>query len=350
MTGGRAKSSDRQPSLHDIAASAGVSPSTVSRYLSGQLPLKSETESRILDAITALGYNRAARAPRERRSGSGVIGLVVPQVGNTYFGRIADAIVKVAERQGLPVLICSTLSHARKQLDYVELLTSHDVAGIIYAGNYASNRALSNVIASGRPVVVIDEALTSAPAVDSVLVDDYAGAYQAVTYLTNLGHERVALVTGPSELRSVQERTRGYRDAMAKAGLSTDGQVILNGGFNEEYGVTAVSHLLSAPEQPTAVFAASDSIAMGILTAAKSLGVRIPDDLSVVGFDDIPDAAIVTPRLTTVHTPVDRMANAAVELLANRIDDTTRPVTNTVIGVALVVRESAAPVAVPAAT
>jgi LacI family transcriptional regulator len=334
---------ERQPSLHDIAESALVSVSTVSRYLTGQLTLKADTESRILQAISDLGYSRSPRAPRGSRTRTSVVGLVVPQIGNTYFGRIADAVVKVAERQGVSVLICSTLNHARKQLDYVELLAEKEVSGIIYAGNYSSNRALSTLISKGSPVVVIDEALATAPPVDSVLVDDYAGAYQAVAYLTNLGHQRIALVTGPSELNSVQERTRGYRDALAKAGIDADAQVLLRGAFNTEFGETAVSHLLAAEHPPTAVFAASDTIALGIVTAARSLGVRVPEDLSVVGFDDIPDAAVVSPSLTTVRTSVDRMASAAVELLVNRIDDPSRPVTNTVIGVALVVRESCAP-------
>jgi DNA-binding LacI/PurR family transcriptional regulator len=341
MTTPRNGAAERQPSLHDIAASAGVSVSTVSRYLAGQLALKADTEARVLDAITRLGYSRAPKGTKDHRTRNGVIGLVVPQVGNTYFGRIADSIVKVAERQGLSVLICSTLSHARKQLDYVDLLVSQEVSGIIYAGQYSSNRSLANVIASGRPVVVIDEALTTAPPVDSVLVDDYAGAYQATTYLTNLGHRDIALVTGPPALHSVQERTRGFEDAMRKAGNDPAKQLMLHGGFNEEFGVSVVSHLLAAATQPTAVFAASDTVALGILTAARSLGVRVPEDLSVVGFDDIPDSAVVTPALTTVRTPVDRMAGSAVELLTNRIDDPSRPVTNSVIGVALVVRDSA---------
>lgn len=332
----------RQPSLHDIAAAASVSVSTVSRYLTGQLTLKAETESRVLQAMSALGYSRVPRVDRGGEVRAGVIGLVVPQIGNSYFGRIADAVVKVAERQGLSVLICSTLNHARKQLDYVETLADINVSGIIYAGNFSSNRTLAELIRNGRPVVVIDEALEGAPPVDSVLVDDYAGAYQAVTYLTNLGHERVALVTGPEHLQSVRERTRAYRDALSRAGLPLDDQVVLHGSFNTEWGVTALSHLLAADSPPTAVFAASDTIALGVMTAARSLGVRVPEDLSIVGFDDVPDAALVTPSLTTVRTPVDRMAAAAVELLVNRIDDPTRPVTRSVIGVALLARESCA--------
>jgi DNA-binding LacI/PurR family transcriptional regulator len=334
---------DRAPSLHDIAHSAGVSVSTVSRYLNGQLPLKPDTESRVLAAMDELGYGRGRRASRAVPARGGAIGLVVPQIGNTYFGRIADAVVTAAERAGHPVLLVSTLNHSRKQLEYVDLLASKDVAGLVYAGNYSSNSALANLIAAGTPVVVIDEALVDAPPVDTVLVDDYAGAYQAVTYLASLGHERIALVTGPATLTSVTERTRGYVDALGKAGIPIDRQVRLAGTFSEDFGVGALSHLLSADEPPTAVFAASDTIALGMLTSAKTLGLSIPGELSIVGFDDVPAAGIVSPRLTTVRTPVDKMAAAAVSMLLERLDDPSREVHTSVTPVALVVGESTAP-------
>ncbi|MCW2529241.1 MAG: LacI family transcriptional regulator, partial [Pseudonocardiales bacterium] len=202
----------RQPTLHDVAAIAKVSVSTVSRYLNGQLPLRADTEARLLRAIGDVGYVRSDRKAPTAPPSTGVIGLVVPQIGNAQFGRIADAVVSAADGWGLSVLICSTLNHPRKQLDYVDLLSSRDVAGIVYAGNYRSNSALSKVISTGLPVVVIDEALTDSPPVDTVLVDDYAGAYLAVTYLINAGHRRIALVTGPAGLHSVNERTRAYLD------------------------------------------------------------------------------------------------------------------------------------------
>lgn len=343
MPDGRHAGLDRSPRLHDVAEAAKVSVSTVSRYLNGQLPLKAETEARLLKAIDAVGYRRQDRNRHDSPAHTSAIGLVVPQIGNAQFGRIAESIVNAAESYGLSVLICSTLNHPRKQLDYVNLLVSQDVAGIVYAGNYRSNRALSSVIDSGRPVVVIDEALVDAPPVDTVLVDDYSGAYQAVAYLTNLGHRRIALVTGPASLHSVHERTRAYQDALRKAGISIGGQTILRGVFTEESGVSALSHLLASPEPPTAVFAAADIVALGIMVASRTLGVSIPGDLSIVGFDDIPDAAYVTPRLTTVRTRVHEMASTALTMLADRISDPTRPTSTSITAVSLVVGDSAAP-------
>jgi len=333
---------ERQPSLHDIANAAGVSVSTVSRYVNGQLALKPDTESRVRSAMDSLGYSGAARPNRVRAARTGVIGLVVPSVGNMYFGRIAESIVAVAESQGLSVITASTHSHSRKENDYVDLLAERSVDALIYAGNHTSNPSLSRLIAGGLPVVVIDEALVDTPPVDTVLVDDYAGAYQAVAHLASMGHERIALVTGPPRLRSVGERSRGYRDALVKAGIDPEAQITLTGAFSEDFGVGAVSHLLSADAPPTAVFAASDLIALGIMTGASNLGLSIPDDLSIVGFDDIPVAGYVTPRLTTVRTPVERMASAAIAMIIERLDSPERSAQQTVVPVALVLGDTVA--------
>lgn len=333
---------DRRPSLHEIAESAQVAVSTVSRYLSGQLPLKPDTESRVLQAMEELGYSRSDHSTRGRPTHTGVIGLVVPNIGSSYFSRIAESVVATAEAQGISVVITSTLNHSRKQLKYVELLNSRQVSGIIYAGNYTSNKALSSVIAAGLPVVVIDEALVGAPPVDTVLVDDYAGAYQATAHLVSLGHEKIALVTGPSSLKSVHERRRGYEDALRRADIDPAEQLYLSGAFAQDFGVGALSHILAAEQRSTAVFAASDTIALGIMTGARNLGVSIPDDISVVGFDDIPEASYITPRLTTVRTPVEKMAGTAVAMLVDRIDSSDRPVSTSVTAVALVVGDSSA--------
>jgi DNA-binding LacI/PurR family transcriptional regulator len=263
-------------------------------------------------------------------------------VANSYFGSIADAVVRAADRQSLDVVFASTLNHSQKQLDYVEILTGRDVSGIIYAGNYASNPALAEAISAGMPVVVIDEALTDVPPVDSVLVDDYAGAYNATSYLAALGHESVALVTGPASLRSVEERTRGWRDALTHAEIDAGKQLRISGPFSVQFGAAALSSILAARERPTAVFAASDPIALGMMVAARSLGMDIPNDLSVVGFDGLPESELISPRLTTVRTPLETMAEEAISLLTARMAGADHEPTTTVVAVSLTVRDSAA--------
>ncbi|WP_344751658.1 LacI family DNA-binding transcriptional regulator [Gryllotalpicola koreensis] len=330
---------ERPPSLRAIAVATGVSVSTVSRYLRGQLALRPETEARLLDAAEKLGYHQAAERSASRpnrRPRQGTIGLVLPELRNTYFGVAADEIVRAAESHGLAVVIASTLLHSRHQEDYVELLGGLGVSGLIYSGNSISNPALSVLARSEIPIVVFDEHVENVPNADEVLIDDYSGGFQATALLTSLGHRRIAFVGGPPELLSVRRRGDGWADALRQAGVDPAQQLSLPGDYTLDFGSAAVSYLLSAAERPTAVFAASDVVALGLLSAARSLGVRIPEELSIVGYDDIPQSALVTPRLTTVRTPLNQMADTAVSLLVDRIADPTRSPRTVITPVTLV--------------
>ena len=328
--------------IQDVARAAGVAASTVSRYLNGRLKVSPATEARVLNAVTELGYvpNSVARNLAQRRSG--VIGFVVPEISNPYFGAIADYVVEAVERHGSLVMLCSHRSQSLKQSSYIELLASGAIDGMLYLGSFRSNKRLAVAIADGLPVVVVDEPIAGLPPVHTVVMDDYAGGYQATSYLVALGHRRIAFVSGPSELGSVQERYRGYCDALRKGGLEPAGQVRLAGQFTEQFGMSALPHLLAATEPPTAAFVASDYIAFGLISAAEAHGVRVPDDLSVVGFDDIRFSQYVQPRLTTVRSPVERMARLGVELLFERLQEPAAPARSEVLPVELVIRESAA--------
>jgi DNA-binding LacI/PurR family transcriptional regulator len=332
--------------IHDVARAAGVTASTVSRYLNGQLKVLPETEAKVLEAIAELGYvpNAAARNLARRRSG--VIGFVVPEISNPYFGAIADFVVEAVERHGRLVLLCSHRSQSVKQSSYIDLLASGAIDGMLYLGSFRSNERLAVAIADGLPVVVVDEPIAGLPPVHTVVMDDYAGGYQATSYLVALGHRRIAFVSGPAELGSVQERYRGYCDALRKGGIETEGQVSLAGQFTEQFGMSALPHLLAPADPPTAAFVASDYIALGVISAAKAHGIRVPEDLSVVGFDDIRFSQYVQPRLTTIRSPLDRLAQLGVELLFERLADPRAPARAEVLPVELVIRESAAPPAV----
>jgi DNA-binding LacI/PurR family transcriptional regulator len=328
--------------IQDVARAAGVAASTVSRYLNGHLRVSPATEARVLEAVTELGYvpNTPARNLALRRSG--VIGFVVPEISNPYFGAIADYVVEAVERHGRLVLLCSHRSQSVKQSSYIDLLASGAIDGMLYLGSFRSNERLAVAIADGLPVVVVDEPIAGLPPVHAVVMDDYAGGYQATSYLAALGHRKIAFVSGPAELGSVQERYRGYCDALHKAGIEIDGQVSLAGQFTEQFGMSALPHLLSAAEPPTAAFVASDYIALGVISAAEAHGIRVPQDLSVVGFDDIRFSQYVRPRLTTIRSPLDRLAQLGVELLFERLQDPRAPARTEVLPVELVIRDSAA--------
>jgi DNA-binding LacI/PurR family transcriptional regulator len=272
-----------------------------------------------------------------------VIGLLVPHTANSYYGRLADAVVRAADDEGLLVVLLSTLNNPTRQLEYVELTAALGLGGLIYAGNYRTNEALERVIASGIPTVIIDEDVAGIPPADRVLVDDYAGAYQAVTYLCSQGHTDIAFLAGPEELRSSGERGRAYADVLARHGIEAHGQFVLHGSFTEEFGSAAFARILAAPRRPTAIFAASDVIALGVIAAATSFGIRIPADFSVIGFDDSPEARLVIPPLTTVRTPLAAIATAAVARLRERMSGTDRPHETITVPVNLEIRGSVAP-------
>jgi DNA-binding LacI/PurR family transcriptional regulator len=328
--------------IQDVARAAGVAASTVSRYLNGQLKVSPATEAKVLEAVSELSYvpNAAARNLARRRSG--VIGFVVPEISNPYFGAIADYVVEAVEQHGSLVLLCSHRSQSVKQSSYIDLLASGAIDGMLYLGSFRSNERLAVAIADGLPVVVVDEPIAGLPPVHTVVMDDYAGGYQATSYLVALGHRRIAFVSGPAELGSVQERYRGYRDALRKGGIGTEGQVSLAGQFTEQFGMSALPHLLAPAEPPTAAFVASDYIALGLISAAEAHGIRVPDELSVVGFDDIRFSQYVQPRLTTIRSPLERLAQVGVELLFDRLQNPAAPARTEVLPVELVIRESAA--------
>ena len=298
--------------IQDVARAAGVAASTVSRYLNGQLKVTPATEARLVDAVATLGYVPNVQAKNLARRRSGAIGFVVPEMSNPYFGAIADHVVEAVERRGLMVLLCSTRSQAVKESSYIDLLASGAIDGMLYLGSFRSNVRLAAAIHGGLPVVVVDEPIAGLPEVHSVVMDDYAGGYQAASYLVALGHRRIAFVSGPAELGSVAERRRGYCDALVKGGIDPEAQLNLPGHFTEQFGASALPRLLAAPQPPTAAFVASDYIALGMLSAAETHGIRVPEDLSVVGFDDIRFSQYVRPRLTTIRSPVERLAQTGV--------------------------------------
>lgn len=329
--------------IQEVARAAGVAPSTVSRYLNGQLRVSPATEARMLDAVRDLGYVPNAQARNLARRRSGVVGFVVPEISNPYFGAIADYVVDAVERHGLLVLLCSTRSQAVREASYIDLLASGAIDGMLYLGSFRSNERLAAAIRGGLPVVVIDEPIADLPGVHTVVMDDYAGGYQATSYLVALGHRQIAFVSGPAELASVQERRRGYEDALRKGGIDPAEQLVLAGHFTEQFGMSALPRLLAGPRPPTAAFVASDYIALGMLSAAETHGVRVPGDLSVVGFDDIRFSQYVRPRLTTIRSPLERLAQVGVELLFERLAGGDSSARTEVLPVELIVRESAGP-------
>lgn len=320
---------------------ASVSPSTVSRYLNGALALKGETKSRVDQALKETGYVHRPRAKRNAAERRPLVGLIVPELTNPYFAVLAEEIIAAADQQSVSTVVFSAAYLPRNESHYVELAQRLGLQGLLYVGTTVRNDSLNRALKAGFPVVVVDEPQELTVDTHTVFQDDYSGAFQAVSYLVGLGHRRIGFVSGSTVMRTAQDRHRAYVDVLRQHGIEPDEQFHGIGSFTEEYGATALAQIMASDKRPTAVFVASDIIAVGMAVAAKSMRVRIPTELSIVGYDDIPGARYLSPPLTTVHSPLPETARAAVDLIVDVMSAPASRPRHVVVPVGMVIRESA---------
>jgi LacI family transcriptional regulator len=332
--------------ITDVAAEAGVSVATVSRVLNDHgYPVRPETRRRVLDAVEKLDFrpNELARGLLLKRTKT--IGLVIPDIANPYYPAISRGVEDVAAERGYAVIFCNTDRDAAKSEHYVTALLQKQVDGLILAGGGTDfTRASERFAEHGTSVVFVGEPSVPWP---SVRVPNEEGAATATSHVAELGHERVAFISGPTGLPTARDRLAGYRRAVAEHGLAEAESLERTGDFSEGSGYEAAESLLRERQRPTAIFAANDRMAIGSLAAAADLGLPVPQELSIVGFDDIPLVSFVRPALTTVALPAYEMGAAAMRLLLDLLlekDGGASAATRTVrLPVRLVVRDSTAP-------
>ncbi len=307
------------PTIRDVARQAGVSVTTASRVLSGSdHPVATEVRQRVLQAANKLNFvpNAFARGLSKREFR--LIGLLVPDVRDPYFVEIARGIEDLSSQHGYLVVLCNTDRNPTKERRYVEELHAMR-AGIILLGSAIDREDhLKDLARYPAPVVAIGRhELPSS----SVLIDNVQGAIDATSHLIELGHRRIAFVSGPPNASTAIDRLEGFRKAMNQHGLPVDEKLVAEGDFTLESGAAAVDQLLKLPQPPSALFAANDQMAMGVLREAKRQGLRIPQDLAIVGFNGIPAAAQTDPPLTTIHLSMHRMGQLAAELVLRQLKE-----------------------------
>jgi DNA-binding LacI/PurR family transcriptional regulator len=332
-------------SIQQVAQMASVSPSTVSRYLNGNLLLKGETKNRVDEALQESGYVHRPRAKRPAAEHRPLVGIIVPELTNPYFAVLAEEIIAAADQQSVSTLVFSAAYLPRNESHYVELAQRLGLNGLLYVGTTVRNDALNRALKAGFPVVVVDEPQELTVQSHTVFQDDYSGAFQAVSYLVGLGHRRIGFVSGSAVMRTAQDRFRAYCDVLRQHGIDPAEQFHGIGSFTEEYGATALAQIMASERRPTAVFVASDIIAVGMAVSAKSMRVSIPSELSLVGYDDIPAARYLSPPLTTVHSPLAETARAAVDTIVHVMKSPASRPRHVVVPVGMVIRESAEAVA-----
>ncbi len=302
----------------DVARRAGVSTSTVSHVLNGTRGVSKELRSRVLAASEELAFEPSTIARSLKTNHSEMIGLIVPGV-NPYFMDVLLGVEQVAERRGYSVIFCHSHEDAARERAYLRLLRGRRVDGIVLVPNLGPSEEIDRLIRIGCPLVLVDRGIPGR-SIDLVTVDNEPAAYLGTRHLLDQGHTRIAMVTGDPAVYSSEPRVRGYRRAMAEAGLEFDDELVECGFGRTREGHEATLRLLSHRNHPTALMAGNDLMSIGALAAIQELGLRVPEDLAYVGFDELEWAGLVKPPLTTVAQPVAEIGRTAAELLLNRIE------------------------------
>jgi LacI family transcriptional regulator len=321
----------------DVARLAGVSVSTVSKVINDRYGVSSETYDKVMDIVSDLGYESSLVASSLRRQSTNVIGILVPEF-EPFSTELLKGISSAAEGTGYELLAYSgNLEH--NQVGWERRSLSR-LAGTLIDGAVIV-APTATVTDATIPVVAVDPH-TGRTGPSTVEADNVGGARAATQHLIELGHRRIAHVRGRTDLVSAQLREQGYREALEAAGIPFDPELVRVGGYRAAETTDAARELLTLPERPTAVFSANDLSAIRVLEIARELGLRVPEDLSVVGFDNVPEAANAVPALTTVAQPLHQMGAEAVRLLLELLAGVTNE-EHLLLPATLVVRASTAP-------
>jgi LacI family repressor for deo operon, udp, cdd, tsx, nupC, and nupG len=330
--------------IKDVATLAAVSIATVSRVLNGNSNVSEETRARVLDAIRKLNYQPNALARNLRRSETRTITAIFPDLANTFFSRIIKGMEKVADERGFNILIGDTNNDPVKEMKFINLLRERRTDGIIFTTARVDSRHIIE-ISDKAPVVLACEYFPNID-IPSVGIDNVRAAYNATNYLIELGHKRIAHIGGPVNVILSHDRLKGYCMALEHNRIQVDETLIRTGTFYFDSGYEAMLSLLDVERRPTAVFAASDEMAIGAIKAIKEKGLRVPDDISVVGFDDIALAELVDLPLTTISQPVYKIGTTAMEMLTDLVAGRCLAHRQIILEAKLVIRRSTAPLGI----
>jgi LacI family transcriptional regulator len=340
---------DREPPLRaratirDIASLAGVSIATVSRVLNDRPDVAAETREAVMRVVREHNFstNRGARGLSSGRTG--IVGSTVPHVNGAYFSAILAGAAEALYEEDIRIVLCPTLHQHDREVTLLERLMRGTTDGALLLLPEESPDELRMLKRQGFPFVVVDPREPVPEGIAVVSAGHAAGAREATEHLLQLGHRRIGAITGIPHWVATEERLTGFRTALAGAGLLPDPSLLVEGDWLISGGFAAAERLLARPDRPTAVFAFNDNIAIGVLQAARVHGLRVPDDLSIVGFDDLEEASIVDPPLTTVRQPLAELGRMGASLLVRLVDGQRVDALRVELATKLIVRGSTAP-------
>ncbi len=328
--------------IFDVARAAGVSYATVSRVLNNKDHVKPEKRQAVLEAVARLGYVANSQARSLAGGTSRIIGLLVQDLGSSYTGEIIRGIDAELGAAGYDLMLYTTHRRKAKESAYVDAIARGMADGLLLILPRSPAAYLESLRRQHFPYVLIDHQGIGDYA-RSVGATNWQGAYDATRYLIGLGHRRIGFITGALDLGCAVDRLSGYQAALSDHNLPSDPALITTGDFHRPQGFAGAQALLDLPDRPTAILASNDEMAFGAMEAARVNGLRIPDDISVVGFDDIPQASVVHPPLTTVRQPLHEMGRAATQMLLQLIADPQLQVGRVALPTELVERQSCCP-------
>lgn len=328
----------------DVATRAGVSVSTAARVLSGNGYASEVTRRLVLEAARDLGYvpNQIARSLRTNRTR--LIGLLIGDVENSFYSVIARHVESAAKGAGYHVVLCNSDDEPEIEREYLKLLEGMRVDALIVTPTSKNRKELTRLLEKGIVIVQVDRRVEGLNA-DAIVVDNEAGAASAVSYLIEAGHSKIGVLTGELTVPTARQRLAGYERALKDHGIALRPELVRSGSFHREHAIEDATALIAAHPTPTAIFAANNILAEGVLVALGQQGLRVPRDMSVVSFDDVEWMSMVDPPLTTVQQPTRDMARGAAELALRRLQDGSEATPTTMVfRTKLVERGSVAPI------
>jgi LacI family transcriptional regulator len=307
------------PTIRDVAKLAGVAPITVSRVINDSGYVHQDTRQRVEAAIEELGYVPNMLGPSLRFQQTLTLAAVISDITNPFWTTVTRGIEDVAQASGYSTILCNTDESEEKQDQYLHMLLRRRIDGILLVPATGAPAPIELVQKQDVPLVILDRVVPGI-AVDTVRADSQSGAQQLTQHLLSLGHQRIAMLSGPKQVSTAVDRATGYQNALSRAGLSQAEEQIFWGEYTQESGRKMALQALGASYRPTALFAANNFIAVGALQAIHESGLRVPEDISVVAVDDIPPTYTPNPFLTVVTQPAREMGQQAAKLLLDRID------------------------------
>jgi LacI family transcriptional regulator len=334
----------RRATLAAVAAKAGVSLPTVSKVVNGRPDVAPETRARVERLLGEFNYHRpGARRGQRRGRRSGLIDLIFNGLDSPWAVEILRGVEDWCASHATGAAVSAVRHGSARPASWTSALASHDTEGVILVTSELTTPQLEQLRGDGIPLVVVDPVNLPDPDLPSVGTTNWAGGLAATDHLTSLGHTRIGAIAGPPEYLCSRARLDGYRSGLDRARVPYRPELIRHGDFQHEGGFLRGSELLDLPEPPTAIFAGSDQQALGVYEAARQHGLRVPQDLSIVGFDDLPVARWISPPLTTVRQPLTEMGHTAAAMLGDLIESKPLPTRRVELSTELIVRESTAP-------